>query len=492
MRDRSSQIKLGAIISYIGIFIGIVTMFLYTPWMIRKIGQSDYGLYTLAMSLANIFIFDFGLSKAVNKIISKNVAKGEDENNNNIVGSFYRFYFYIGVLLSLVLLVVYLLIPNIYSSFSGEELFKFKNIFVMISIYSVVSFMFIPQNGILYGYQRFVFAKFMDLLHKILSTSLIILALISGKGLYSIVIGTVVSGIAIIIWKQIIIKKKLNIRINFKYRNRQETIEIIKVSAWSAIISFSQRFLFTITPAILGALATPYQVAVFGIITSIEGNFYTVGAALNGLFLTKNTIDIEENNLKSIQLDYSKLTMFTVFFMGLILVGFSTIGRQFISLWVGEGFDYAFLGTIIVLLPTYLYLPNEIPNNILLIKNNLKSQGVVYLIMAILNISLTFLLIPKLGVIGSALSIGIAYLFRNIAMWFVYYKKINIDWRQYFFKVYFIVIIPIILMILGYIIGNHLKINNYIDLAFYVVLIGVFYIIIISPIILKYKKMEVF
>src|SRR5690554_5846217 len=367
MQNTNKQIKIGAIISYFGIFIGIATMLLYTPWMINKIGKSDYGIYTLAISLANIFIFDFGLSRAAHKIISKNVAEEKYKENNKVVSLFYKFYFYIAIIIAIVLLVVYLLIPTIYKNFTTIELLKFKNVFILIALYSVISFIFIPQNGVLFSYQRFIFIKSLDLFHKIFSTLLIVLSLLIGKGLYSIIIGTIISGLLIIILKQIVISFKIKIKFDFKYNNKELTKDIIKVSLWSAIISFGQRFIFTITPSILGSLTNPEQVAVFGVVSSFEGTFYMIGAALNGLFLTKNTKDIKENNVKEIEKDYKNLTTFVLLFMGLIITGYILIGEQFINLWVGNEFSEAYLGIALILIPTYLYLPNQIPNNILLI-----------------------------------------------------------------------------------------------------------------------------
>ena len=47
-------------ISYAAIAINIVATLLYTPWMVRQIGQANYGLFTLATSLINLFLIDFG------------------------------------------------------------------------------------------------------------------------------------------------------------------------------------------------------------------------------------------------------------------------------------------------------------------------------------------------------------------------------------------------------------------------------------------------
>ena len=47
-QNNNSQIKSGAIISYLGIIISTIASLLYTPWMKNHIGDANYGLYTLA------------------------------------------------------------------------------------------------------------------------------------------------------------------------------------------------------------------------------------------------------------------------------------------------------------------------------------------------------------------------------------------------------------------------------------------------------------
>ena len=59
-----SQVKIGAMVSYMALAVSIITGLLYTPWMVARIGQANYGLYTLANSLIGIFVLDFGLGSA--------------------------------------------------------------------------------------------------------------------------------------------------------------------------------------------------------------------------------------------------------------------------------------------------------------------------------------------------------------------------------------------------------------------------------------------
>ena len=92
MRDR--QVTFGALISYLAIAFNIISGLIYTPWMIRSIGSDQYALYTLALSVINIFLMDFGIGSAVTKFLSNYYARGEYDEANQFMGVVYKVFFY--------------------------------------------------------------------------------------------------------------------------------------------------------------------------------------------------------------------------------------------------------------------------------------------------------------------------------------------------------------------------------------------------------------
>ncbi|MFR2693345.1 MAG: hypothetical protein ACLTBV_23630 [Enterocloster bolteae] len=70
-QNNNSQIKSGAIISYLGIIISTIASLLYTPWMKNHIGDANYGLYTLAGSLVAVFHDGFRTSCLSNTLYLK-------------------------------------------------------------------------------------------------------------------------------------------------------------------------------------------------------------------------------------------------------------------------------------------------------------------------------------------------------------------------------------------------------------------------------------
>ena len=57
-----NQLKAGAIISYVNLLIGNIIPFIYTPIMLRLLGQAEYGLYGIAHSIMGyIGLLNFGI-----------------------------------------------------------------------------------------------------------------------------------------------------------------------------------------------------------------------------------------------------------------------------------------------------------------------------------------------------------------------------------------------------------------------------------------------
>ena len=162
-----NQIKVGAIISYIALFLNVLIGLLYTPWLINTIGKSDFGLYTLAMSIIGLLAFDFGLGNATSKFISQYLAEDRQDKVNDLVGMIYKLYLIIDVCILLIMGVLFFFLPHIYSGLTPEELDRFTDVFLIAALFCVISFPFIPQNGILNSYEKFVQLKSCDLFNRL-------------------------------------------------------------------------------------------------------------------------------------------------------------------------------------------------------------------------------------------------------------------------------------------------------------------------------------
>lgn len=427
MMTNNKQIKIGAIISYFSIIINILAGLFYTPWMINQIGKSDYGLFTLANSLISLFMIDFGLSAATGRFVSKYKAEGNQKKINDFLGVIYKLYILLDIFIFVILLINYLLIDNIYTNFSNEEIYKLKIVFLIAGGYSLLNLPFITLNGILTAYEKFIQLKIADLFYRIISVILMIIALSLNYGLYALVTVNAITGIIIIVYKIIVIKKTTPIKINFKYKERKLVKTIFSFSIWLTISSIAQRLIMTITPNILGIVSTSSSIAIFGIVVTIEGYIYTITTAINGMFMPKISklyADDKKENLLPLMIRVGK---FQFLLNMLIVLGFFLVGKEFIIQWMGNSFKEAYICVLLVIIPGVFFNSLQIANTTMIVANLVKKQALVMIITGICNVLLSFYFSNKFGVIGACFSVFIAYMIRVFAFLIITHFNLKIN-----------------------------------------------------------------
>lgn len=443
-----SQIKSGAFLSYVGIVINILISLIFTPWMISTIGKDNFGLYTLAMSVITLFVFDFGLSSAVTRYISLYLARGEIEKANNCIGLIYKLYFFIDIFLFIILTTVYFFIPQIYESLSSEEIEQFKIVYIIASAFSIVSLPFIPLNGILTATEKFIQLKLCIIANKLIIVVTMSVCLLLGYGLIALVSVNAFAGIIMIAMKYFCIRKYTLIRVNLNYSNKQERNQILGFSGWVTVIAISQRMIFNIAPSILGIMSGATSIAILGVAITIEGSTFTFANAINGMFMPKvsRIYSNDDGNILPLMIKVGRFQVMIIFTIAVI---FFCIGHEFIQLWVGKDFDNAFWCSLLLIIPSVIQLPQEIAQTAVVVANKVRYQAYCYLMMAIVNIGLAFWLSHLWGALGICASICIAYFVRTICLNILYRIELSVDLKEFFIKTYRGLALPFILIVVS-------------------------------------------
>lgn len=447
----SKQIKTGAILSYLAIAFNIIAGIIYTPWMISKIGQANYGLYTLATSLITMFVMDFGMSAAVTRFISRYIAAGDKEGANNFLGLVYKLYIAIDTVIFTVLVVLYFFIDTIYANLSPAEIESFKVLYIIVGCFSVISFPFTNLNGILQAHEKFIQLKLCDLFHKIFIIVAMVVALLAGYGVYALVTVNAVSGLLTILLKLIIIHKKTHIRANFKFFDKTVLKDIFGFSVWTTIGSVAQRLIFNVTPTIIAAVSITGSigVAVFGLASTIEGYVYTFATAINGMFMARiSRIVVSDKKDKELMPLMIKIGRIQLMLIGFITVCFIALGKSFVvDIWRKPDFIETYYCAILLILPSVFYTPMQIATTTLVVEDKVRLQAIVYLVMGVINVICSLILSRLFGAIGASVSIFIAYMVRTILLACIYQKVLKIN-MPLFIKETFLKISPYLLIVL--------------------------------------------
>lgn len=483
MISRDNQVKIGAVLSYLGVFLGIASGLIYNPWMIRRIGDADYGLYTLAMSLINIFSADFLLSVASQRYISKYIAEKDQQAVDNIVGLIYKLYLTITAVLTVVFVVLYFFIDGIYVKLTPTELEKFKVLYIMVAIYSITSSPFITLNAILSSYEKFVPLKTCDLIYKLISITLTAIALFAGYGVYVLVVVNLIASLVVTVMRIVFIKRCTPVKANFSYRNMSEVKELFGFSVWTSVSVITSRLLLSLGPSILGVVSGSFEIAVFGYAVSIEGYIYSFVNAINGFFmprLSRITANKDETNNDERVLDLMiSVGKFILIIFGLIFVGFAVLGKNFISLLVGSDYTDAYYCVLLICGYGLIAYPQQIANTYSIVQNKVKDRAIISLMSFCVYLICVFALGKLWGAFGISLSVCLSLIAQTILMNILYVKKLNISiWT--FFKECHLKMLPGFTLFAVVSIGiSYLQLTGWLGFVAKIILISLSYIVIV-------------
>lgn len=444
--DSSNQIKFGAIISYLAIFFNIAAGLIYTPWMVRHIGVSDYGLYVLIGAFLSYFLMDFGLGQAIARFIAKYKAEDNQDKINNMLGVTTRVYLLIDILIFVVLAVAYFFISDIFKELTPDEQAKFKVIFIIAGFFSIASFPLMPVNGAMIAYERFVVLKISDLGQKILTIGLMVVALWSGKGLFMLTFVNGCVGLIVKLFNFFYIKRKEKFKINIRFFDRGMAKELLTFSAWVFVMGIAQRLILNIVPTILGILSGTREIAIFSIAMILEGYTYTFAQALNGLFLPKVTRMVTANdNRKEVTDLMIRVGRLQFIVTGLLIAGIVVLGKPFIQLWMGDVFTKSYYVALFLIVPSIVVLTQDIASTLVFVMNKIKYVAVLYMLAAVISLSIGVFLTPLYGAVGSAIGVGVALISCHVVgVNFVYSKVLQLEIGRFFRSVHLKMLWPLV------------------------------------------------
>lgn len=423
----------GAVISYVSIFVNIAISFFYTPWMIRQIGVSDYGLYSLIMSFISYFLMDFGLHQAVQRFIAKYRAEKNEDKVAQMVGLTTRVYLIIDAVIFLVLLVCYFFISNIFTGLTPEEIEKLKVLYIIAAIFSVLNFMFKPMAGAMLAYEFFVEEKLLEMINKVGTVVLVCVALYLGVDVYALVLINGAVALMTSIIKFSIFKHKSKLKIQWGYYDKAELKGVFSFSMWTFGIGLAQKMRVSLIPMILGIVSNSTEIAVFALSVSLDSMMYVLSSALNGLFLPKvarESLNQDREAVNKLMVRVGRLQLYIVW---LVFSGFCIFGLPFLHLWVGDAFRNAYYILICGTVIQPILLTEQIAGDLVYVENRVRYTGTMIFVTSLIGLILAAVLAYFYGALGAGIGSGFGLVIYVI--WLNIFYKNNLQLNlSYFFK----------------------------------------------------------
>ena len=456
-----NQLKAGVVLNYVVIFLNTVVGLLYTPYMLRMMGQSEYGLYSLVASvIAYLTVLDLGFGNAIVRYTAKFRAEKKTEEQYEMFGMFFLLYLVIGIIAFGIGLGLYFNVDTLFgNTMTAVELGRARIMMLLLVANLAFTFPMSIWGSVIQAYEDFVFQKSLNIIRIILNTAVMICLLHFGYKAVAMVVVQTIFNVLTLVVNFIYCRRKLNIHIYFRFKHFHWGFlkEVAIYSFWIFLNAIIDRVYWSTGQFVLGAMVGTAAVAVFAIAIQLEGMYMQFSTAISSVFLPKVTAMVATNrSRKEISDLFIRTGRIQYIVLSYILSGFIIFGRQFIELWAGAGYSDAYIISLLFFIPLTVPLIQNLGITILQARNEMRFRSVLYIIIALVSLAMQILLTGYFGGIGCAIGVSGALVVGQILIMNVYYRRRqDLDIKTFWKEISKMSIIPIVLIFSSMLVIRH-------------------------------------
>ena len=434
----SNQLKSGAILTYLTLLLGNAIALLYTPFMLRSLGQSEFGLFSLANAVVGyLTILDFGFGSATIRYTAKYKAEGQLEKANSMYGMFIVLYTLIGLITFVLGIFLAIYSDRLFAKgLSTEEIKTVRRLLILATINLAISFPFGVFTSIITAYERFIFLKVTSLIRHIMNPIVYVPILLLGYKSTGLIVASSLMNLTILMMNLIYCFIKLRIKISFRLFDWHLLKEIMSYSVWIFVGSIVNQLWWNAGQFLLGVYASSVAIAIYSVAMQFRSYFESFATAISGVFLPRMTTMVANGSSdEDFSAYFIRVGRLQYIVIALITSGFILFGKQFITVWAGAEYIQAFYVTLIIFIPLSLVDTQTLGITILQAKNKHKFRALLYLAVVIFCIVISVPFIKIYGVYGCTFATASALTIGNLLIMNWYYgRKIGLNIKKYWLE----------------------------------------------------------
>lgn len=480
---QNNQRKIGVILSYAVIALNMIVGIVYTPFLIRMLGQSEYGLYSIIYSVMSyLTIMDMGFGNAIVIYTSRYINQGDKEKQDKLHGMFFTIYCVIGVIATIIGLILFFNVNNLFGSTMTEtELSEAKVMMLILTFNLAITFPLSIFGNILTAHEKFIVSKVIKIIQILLQPMMMIPLLLLGYKAIAMVVVLTITNIICLMLNAIVCFKHLNVKLKFKGIDFKLLKEIFAYSFYIFLNAIIDKVNWSLDQFVLGAVSGTVATAVYSVAGKLNSMYMNFSTAISNVMLPKVTkMEDSKATNKAFTDIFIQTGRIQYLLMALIITGFVLFGQVFINWWAGEGYEEAYIIACILMIPITIPLIQNIGLSILQAKNLYKYRTIIFLGIAILNIAMSIPLAKIYGGIGAAIATSISLILgQGIILNIYYHKKVGINMIEFWKNIIRMTIPMIFAVVFGIILNIFLVSDNILILALKIIIYTVIYCILV-------------
>lgn len=430
-----NQRKAGAALSYISMGLGYLVSIIYTPIMLRLLGQSEYGLYNLVASVvAYLGVLNFGFGSAYMRYYSRYKVQEDREKIAILNGMFLVIFSVLGLLAVGAGSILALNTDIIFGSkLNPLELSRAKVLMFILVVNLGISFPSIVFTSHITANEKFVFQKIVGMIRTIVNPFVVLPVLLLGYGSVGMVVATTILNISIEVIYAVFCLKKLKMKFSFHNFDFRLMREMTVFSSFIFINMIIDQINWNVDKFLLGRFHGTVMVAVYGLAAQLNTYYLSISTTISNVFTPQvhRLVAESDDNTVLTQL-FTRIGRVQFIILSLIFSCLIFFGRPFINFWAGPKYDGAYPIVLLLIIPATIPLIQNIGVEIQRAKNLHQFRSWVYFFIALGNLLLTIPLAKAYGGVGAALGTALSLLIGNgVLMNWYNHTKVGLDMRYF-------------------------------------------------------------
>ena len=429
-----NQIRIGAVLSYISMGLGIVISLVYTPMMKSSLGLGEYGVYTTTLPIISyLTTLTLGLGSAYVRYFSRAKVAQDKKEMAKLNGMFLVTYTFLGIVLLLLGCALSIKGAVFGNKWTPEQLALGCKLLRIMSLTAAISFPLSVFESYVMIYERYLFQKIVLMIKQVLNPVLTIPLLLMGYRseavAYLSLFVTVASGVLNMYYCFV----KLKMSVNFRHYDFGLIREMMGFTVWVFIGIVVDNINWGIGQLMMSWNHGAEAAGVYNMSNQLNTYYLSFATAVANVMTPRvhRMVALHEKNSELSKL-FTKVGRIQFIIMMMVFLGYVAVGKAFMVSWAGSDnptTDY--IVTLLLFASTLIPAIQTVGLEIQRAKNMHKFRSIAYLIIAVINAGLMIPLCKWWGGIGVAACILFTTFVGQVLLMNWYYKwhiHLNIRW----------------------------------------------------------------
>ena len=430
-----NQIKVGAILSYLSMGLSTAISLIYTPIMIARLGDSEYGVYNLVLPIISYLnLLSFGLGSAYVRYYSRSKVANDKKGMARINGMFLTTYSVLGVLVLIIGFTLSFYGHIIFGSkLTAEEVALGEKLLRIMTVNAALYFPVSVFESHVTINERYLFQKIVTMgkqvLNPLIMIPLLLLGFRSVTMTVTALVFTILSGLINIYYCLV------NLRMPFDFRKYDFKLmrEMMGFTFYVFLGIVVENINWSIDRLMMGWVHGTTAVTIYTVASQLNVFYLSFSNAVTNVLTPRVHRMVAENQSnKALTKLFTKAGRLQFILLACIFLGFVAVGETFVVLWGGaEQFRVDYIVTLLLFASIIIPAIQTVGIEIQRAKNMHKFRSVTYLIVAVVNALLLWPACYFWQGIGAAACVLFTTVFGQvIPMNWYYYRHIglNIPW----------------------------------------------------------------